>query len=396
MLIPLLIIITIILNGIFAMMSANIRRDKKIEDTAYLYLISIQWLTMLVQFIGIALALYYFIPKSPLDPKITSIIIIILAIYIYILFGDRIPKKVFHQYIDRNWMPMIQYIHTLMTPLTFFLRIRIEPKQEDYSKEDIREMLNAGDMEEPQKEFIENLFEFDDTPVEEICTHRSEVICLYLEDDTNEWKKVIHENRHTFYPVCDKDNDDVVGILDTRDYFRLDSIQQENVINKAMDRPFFVSQNMKADELLKEMKKRRVYFAVLIDEYGGMSGIVTLHDLIETLLGEIQEEDDIDEPEPIQQLDPVQWRIYGFADIEDVEKALHIDLPEEEYDTFGGYVLGCYKHIPDDGTTFDVHLEEMDIYVKEIKNHRIGQMIVQVHTKEEEVKDESTEKRNRN
>ena len=265
----------------------------------------------------------------------------------------------------------------------------------DYSEEDIYEVINSGGVEPSQKEFIENLFEFDDTPVEEICTHRSEVVCLYLNDDKETWKKTILENRHTLYPVCDEDNDDVVGILDTRDYFRLDSIEQDNVINKAMDQPFFISQNMKADVLLKEMKIKKVYFAVLLDEYGGMTGIVTLHDIIETLLGEIQEDDDIDEPDPIQQIDADQFRIYGQADIEDVEKALGISLEDEDCDTFGGYILNHYGQIPDEGSHFKVSLDLMDVYVKEVKNHRIGQTIVQIKRKEEGNQHESTEKRNR-
>ena len=292
-------------------------------------------------------------------------------------------------------MSIAKGIQTLCTPFTFFLRFEVEKEQEDYSEEDIYEVINSGGVEPSQKEFIENLFEFDDTPVEEICTHRSEVVCLYLNDDKETWKKTILENRHTLYPVCDEDNDDVVGILDTRDYFRLDSIEQDNVINKAMDQPFFISQNMKADVLLKEMKIKKVYFAVLLDEYGGMTGIVTLHDIIETLLGEIQEDDDIDEPDPIQQIDADQFRIYGQADIEDVEKALGISLEDEDCDTFGGYILNHYGQIPDEGSHFKVNLDLMDVYVKEVKNHRIGQTIVQIKRNEEEKQNESTEKRNR-
>ena len=123
-------------------------------------------------------------------------------------------------------MSIAKGVQALFTPFTFFLRFEVEKEQEDYSEEDIYEVINSGGVEPSQKEFIENLFEFDDTPVEEICTHRSEVVCLYLNDDKETWKKTILENRHTLYPVCDEDNDDVVGILDTRDYFRLDSIEQ--------------------------------------------------------------------------------------------------------------------------------------------------------------------------
>ena len=377
------------------MTSSIVSTNKEIEDESYKYQATLKWLSLCMEIFGIVMSVIYLQPMihTPL-----LYVVVLLLVYVYILLSDLLPRKFANAHLDqfeKPFMSIAKGIQSLCTPFTFFLRFEVEKEQEDYSEEDIYEVINSGGVEPSQKEFIENLFEFDDTPVEEICTHRSEVVCLYLNDDKETWKKTILENRHTLYPVCDEDNDDVVGILDTRDYFRLDSIEQDNVINKAMDQPFFISQNMKADVLLKEMKIKKVYFAVLLDEYGGMTGIVTLHDIIETLLGEIQEDDDIDEPDPIQQIDADQFRIYGQADIEDVEKALGISLEDEDCDTFGGYILNYYGQIPDEGSHFKVSLDLMDVYVKEVKNHRIGQTIVQIKRKEEGKQNESTEKRNR-
>lgn len=377
------------------MTSSIVSTNKEIEDESYKYQATLKWLSLCMEVFGIVMSVIYLQPMihTPL-----LYVVVLLLVYVYILLSDLLPRKFANAHSDKfekTFMFIAKGIQSLFTPFTFFLRFEVEKEQEDYSEEDIYEVINGGGVEPSQKEFIENLFEFDDTPVEEICTHRSEVVCLYLNDDKETWKKTILENRHTLYPVCDEDNDDVVGILDTRDYFRLDSIEQDNVINKAMDQPFFISQNMKADVLLKEMKIKKVYFAVLLDEYGGMTGIVTLHDIIETLLGEIQEDDDIEEPDPIQQIDSDQFRIYGQADIEDVEKALGISLEDEDCDTFGGYILNHYGQIPDEGSHFKVSLDLMDVYVKEVKNHRIGQTIVQIKRKEEGNQHESTEKRNR-
>ena len=377
------------------MTSSIVSTNKEIEDESYKYQATLKWLSLCMEIFGIVMSVTYLQPMihTPL-----LYIAVLLLVYAYILLSDLLPRKFANAHLnqfEKSFMSIAKGIQSLCTPFTFFLRFEVEKEQEDYSEEDIYEVINSGGVEPSQKEFIENLFEFDDTPVEEICTHRSEVVCLYLNDDKETWKKTILENRHTLYPVCDEDNDDVVGILDTRDYFRLDSIEQDNVINKAMDQPFFISQNMKADVLLKEMKIKKVYFAVLLDEYGGMTGIVTLHDIIETLLGEIQEDDDIEEPDPIQQIDSDQFRIYGQADIEDVEKALGISLEDEDCDTFGGYILNHYGQIPDEGSHFKVSLDLMDVYVKEVKNHRIGQTIVQIKRKEEGKQNESTEKRNR-
>lgn len=392
---PILILFTFILNILFSMTSSIVSTNKEIEDDSYKYQATLKWLSLCMEVFGIVMNVIYLQPMihTPL-----LYVVVLLLVYVYILLSDLLPRKfanVHKNQFEKPFMSIAKGVQALFTPFTFFLRFEVEKEQEDYSEEDIYEVINSGGVEPSQKEFIENLFEFDDTPVEEICTHRSEVVCLYLNDDKETWKKTILENRHTLYPVCDEDNDDVVGILDTRDYFRLDSIEQDNVINKAMDQPFFISQNMKADVLLKEMKIKKVYFAVLLDEYGGMTGIVTLHDIIETLLGEIQEDDDIDEPDPIQQIDADQFRIYGQADIEDVEKALGISLEDEDCDTFGGYILNHYGQIPDEGSHFKVSLDLMDVYVKEVKNHRIGQTIIQIKRKEEGKQNESTEKRNR-
>ncbi len=392
---PILILFTFILNILFSMTSSIVSTNKEIEDESYKYQATLKWLSLCMEIFGIVMSVIYLQPMihTPL-----LYVVVLLLVYVYILLSDLLPRKFANVHLnqfEKPFMSIAKGIQSLCTPFTFFLRFEVEKEQEDYSEEDIYEVINSGGVEPSQKEFIENLFEFDDTPVEEICTHRSEVVCLYLNDDKETWKKTILENRHTLYPVCDEDNDDVVGILDTRDYFRLDSIEQDNVINKAMDQPFFISQNMKADVLLKEMKIKKVYFAVLLDEYGGMTGIVTLHDIIETLLGEIQEDDDIEEPDPIQQIDADQFRIYGSADIEDVEKTLGISLEDEDCDTFGGYILNHYGQIPDEGSHFKVSLDLMDVYVKEVKNHRIGQTIVQIKRKEEGNQHESTEKRNR-
>ncbi|WP_417405521.1 hemolysin family protein [Holdemanella biformis] len=392
---PILILFTFILNILFSMTSSIVSTNKEIEDESYKYQATLKWLSLCMEVFGTLMSVIYL--QSLIHGPLLYVVVLLL-VYVYILLSDLLPRKFANAHLDKfekTFMSIAKGIQSLFTPFTFFLRFEVEKEQEDYSEEDIYEVINGGGVEPSQKEFIENLFEFDDTPVEEICTHRSEVVCLYLNDDKETWKKTILENRHTLYPVCDEDNDDVVGILDTRDYFRLDSIEQDNVINKAMDQPFFISQNMKADVLLKEMKIKKVYFAVLLDEYGGMTGIVTLHDIIETLLGEIQEDDDIEEPDPIQQIDANQFRIYGQADIEDVEKALGISLEDEDCDTFGGYILNHYGQIPDEGSHFKVSLNLMDVYVKEVKNHRIGQTIVQIKRKEEGNQHESTEKRNR-
>lgn len=335
-----------------------------------------------------------FLPASTHTAFALCLVIFFIS-YFYLVFGEIVPKRMARNKIDvyipkfSKWIVNIGCIFTFFTSLLNALAnvilkiLHIDSnKNEKVSEEEIRMMIHEssqnGNIDVPQKEFIENVFELDDTTVEEICTHRNEAIALYLEDAMDEWRQVIHDNRHTFYPVCGEDEDDIVGVLDTRDYFRLDeNATQNEVLQKALDEPFFVTENTKANSLLHEMKNRRNYFAVVLDEYGGVTGIVTLHDIIETLLGEINEEDDEIEPAEIQKIDDNQWWIYGSAFIEDVEEQLNIDIPNDDYETFSGYVLDCYGKIPDDGTQFEVQTKNLIVSVKEMKNHRVGLTLVQ-------------------
>ena len=126
------------------------------------------------------------------------------------------------------------------------------------------------------------------------------------------------------------------------------------MIHHTLEKPFFVPETMKANTLFQKMREKRVYFAVLVDEYGGVSGIITLHDLIESLVGDLYEQDEAEEPEDIVKIGENQWKIQGSADVEDVEEELKIEIAEDDYDTFGGFVCGVIDRIPEDGECFHV------------------------------------------
>lgn len=267
----------------------------------------------------------------------------------------------------------------VLSVLSFFTRPKTA-EADQLSSEEIREMLEEMPqdvVDAPQKELISNVFDMDETSVDEICTHRSQVVSLSLSEPMDMWEKIIHDNRHTFYPLLGKTEDDVMGILDTRDFFRLDHVSRDSVLRECVDSPFFVAENMKADDLFREMQARKTYFAVVLDEYGGMTGIVTLHDVVETLFGRMREADEEDVPQEIRRLPDGSWEIYGAASLEDVGQALKLDLPLDSYDTFGGYVLGEYGFIPEDGTQLEVHLDPLRIQIFDIHHHRIGRMRVE-------------------
>lgn len=260
-----------------------------------------------------------------------------------------------------NWLPMPERPH--------------QP-DERFEKNKDEEGFSDSDEEDEEANVIENVLELNDKDLDEICTHRSEVVSLGLDQPEDEWRKIIQENRHTFYPVYNENEEDIIGILDTRDYFRLPSQDRQTVLKKTIDKPFFVAENTTADELLHQMKKRKTYFAIVLDEYGGMTGIVTLHDILEELLGDITEAEDAARVADIVKLPRGMWRISGSASLEDVSRALKEKLELDDFETFSGYILGTLGYIPEDGTQFETDIGDLQIQITSIKNHRIRQTVV--------------------
>ena len=273
----------------------------------------------------------------------------------------------------------------------------LNPDEEDdkVSEEEIRMLLMEGNeqgiIQETESEIIQNVFEFDDISVEEICTHRRDVVALYMDDTEEEWAKVIHDNRHTYYPICGKDLDDVIAVLDTKDYFRLENKSREYLLAKAADQAFFIPETMKANLLFRKMKESRTYFAVILDEYGGLCGIITLHDLMESLVGDLSEREEPWRPEDIEQTGEDTWIIQGGASLDDVAEALKIELPLDDHDTFNGYICDVIGRIPADGEEFTCETEDMMVQVHKVENHMIGEAEVTKKDRSEN-KDEETEK----
>ncbi|WP_304685257.1 hemolysin family protein [Ileibacterium valens] len=248
---------------------------------------------------------------------------------------------------------------------------------EDVKNERQEELSEALKEEENTIDVAENALDLYEKTLDEICTHRSDVISIDVNEDPEQWRKTIMENRHTFYPVYNEGEEDIVGILDTRDYFRLkDGHSKKNILDHTLDQPFFVAENTTADELLHQMKKKKTYFAVVLDEYGGMTGIVTLHDILEELLGEITEAEDAIRPADIVKLPRGMWRISGSADLEEVSSALGEKLELDDFETFSGYILGTLGYIPEDGTQLEAEIGNLLIQITNIKNHRIRQTLV--------------------
>ena len=319
------------------------------------------------------------IPAGTLNSIIVISITLLLSFFT-IIFGELVPKRIAMRKAEKVALGISGLIYVisiifkpivwlLMTSTNLVLRLfKIDPNEteEDVSEEDIRMMVDVGSesgaIDKTEQEFIQNVFEFDDLTAGEAAVHRTEVSLLWLDESPEEWDKTIHGSRHKIYPICDETVDNVVGLLNAKDYFRLNTKDRETVMKKAVRPPYFVPESVKLDVLFKNMKKSRHNFAIVLDEYGGMSGIVTMHDLLELLVGELTEKDDKAEYEIIR-LSENEWEITGLAPIDKVEEALGIKFPEEEsehFETFGGYVCGMMGTLPEDGSTFELSTDFMN------------------------------------
>ena len=342
--------------------------------------------------VAVLLTLGWGISEKALNGICVFLITLIIA-YFSIVFGELVPKRVAMQkkegialgmsgvllVVSKVFRPIVWLLTASTNGMLKLLGIGTDA-QEEVTEEEIRMMVAAGsekgtiDLEE--NELIQNVFEFNDIPLEEICTHRVDVIWLSTEDEIEEWDKAIYDTRHNFYPVCVESRDGIIGVLDAKEYLRLKDRSKENIMKQAVDKPFFVPENMKADVLLNKMKQKGNYFAVLVDEYGGMSGIVTMRDIFELLVGDLLEAGEEDRGDEITNIGKNEWIIQGAASLDEVAEILEIELPLEDYDTFSGYICGTLGAVPDDGITFELETDDLSIQVQQVQERRILEAIV--------------------
>ncbi len=332
---------------------------------------------------------------SGLLQNLAIIITTLLLSYLTLIFGELVPKRIAMKKTESIALGMatpVYAIAKLFAPIVFILTkstnlvlrlCGIDPNADDeeVSEEEIRMMVDTGSetgvIDAQEKNIIQNVFEFDDLTVGEFCTHRTNIDAIFAEEPIEEWDRIIHETRHSLYPVCDETVDKVIGVLSIKDYFRMEDHTKEEVMQNAVRPAYFIPESVHADVLLKQMKQTRNHFAVVLDEYGGTAGIVTMNDLLEQLVGDLETEPTEEEQRvEIEQLDDTTWKILGCASLEEVAEAVKIELPTDDYDTFGGFVFSSYGVVPEDGTTFEIDIGRLHVAVSEIREHRVESSIV--------------------
>ncbi len=261
---------------------------------------------------------------------------------------------------------------------------RIKPADvgDAVTEEDIMQMVDIGEekgaIEADEREMIENIFEFNNMNAGDCMIHRKDITAIDIESTDAEILETIRQSGLSRFPVYEGSIDNVLGILTTRDYL-LSRADGRNVPLRALVRPaHFVPESVRTDVLFQEMQSRKQHMAIVVDEYGGTSGLITLEDLLEEIVGNIYDEFDPKEEPEITRLSGGRWRISGSAELESVANALDIQLPDDlEYDTLGGLVFSRLTEIPSDGEHPVVECFGLRISVEQIADRRVEWAVVE-------------------
>jgi putative hemolysin len=334
------------------------------------------------------------LPLSEAALKTISLVLITVALsFVTIVLGELVPKRIAMKkaerlayilsfvilIISKIFHPVVWLLSKASNTILFALGINPNDGGGAVTEEEIRLMVDAGSeqgaIEQNEKEIIHNVFEFDDRNVSDFMTHRLNAALLFLKDDNQTWRETIIRHPYNYYPVCGSTADDIVGVLSTRDYLLLDNYTRSNVMKYAVREAQFVPESLKADVLLKRMKTSRNRFALVIDEYGGFTGIITLYDLLSAIVGDIDEE--TPGAEMIKKTDRAgEWLIDGGAPLDKVAAALDVRLPSDEYGTFAGLVLGILDKLPEDGEQTALEFSGLVIKILRVKDHRLESALV--------------------
>lgn len=338
----------------------------------------------------------------------SSIIIWIIGIFVFLIFllaiGEMFPRRIAMQHAEGIVIATaasVKVLRVLFKPTTLcvsaiafiFLKIfrqRTDLNDNEYSEEDIVEMLEvgqeSGELKEEGKKMITGVFAFDDILAYEIMTPRTEVFAIDINSPAEEYIDELMELRYSRIPVYENDNDEIIGILYIKDY--LIKAREEgfdNVdIRSILRAPYFVPDTKNIDSLFVELQKTKQHIAVLINEYGSFCGIVTMEDIIEEVMGDIDDEYD-EEEEEIRKLGRNVFLVEGSVDIDDVNEELGTNFVSEDSETIGGFIIDMFGEIPDeDDIGKEISYEDCLLTIKSVKDRRIEQIIIETNKAKKE------------
>ena len=338
------------------------------------------------------------IPVGTLNTIMVVLITIVLS-YFSLVLGELVPKRLGMkktEKVARATVGLVSAVASVFRPVIWLLSkstngvlrlLGIDPKaeEEEVSEDEIRMMVDLGEeqgaIEATEKELIENIFEFNNTTAEDVMIHRTDMVMIWIDDTKEEIIELIRTSGLSRFPVYEEDADDIVGILSTREYLLNAQLAQPKMLRELLRPAYFVPESVRTDVLFRDMQSKKVHLAIVVDEYGGTSGLVTMEDLLEEIVGNIYDEFDPQEEKDIEKLEDNLWKIAGSCPLEQVAEVLDVAFDEdEEYDTLGGLVYAQISFIPKDGTQIEVDACGLHIKVTEIAERRVEWALVSKNT----------------
>ena len=334
------------------------------------------------------------IPVGVLNTLMVILVTIILS-YFTLVLGELVPKRIAMKKTEgvaRATVGAVWAVATVFRPVIWLLSkstngvlrlLHIDPKadEEEVSEDEIRMMVDLGEergtIEANEKELIDNIFEFNNTTAEDVMVHRTDMVMIWADDPADEILRTIQDSGMSRFPVCEEDADDIIGLLNTRDYLLNAQLAHPKSLRELLRPAYFVPESVRTDVLFRDMQSKKVHMAIVVDEYGGTSGLVTMEDLLEEIVGNIYDEFDPQEEQVIEQLEDNLWRISGSCELDQVAEALNMEFPEdEESDTLGGLVFAQLSAIPEDGSQVAVDTCGLHIQVQNFTDRRVEWALV--------------------
>ncbi|MDQ0148450.1 putative hemolysin [Eubacterium multiforme] len=331
----------------------------------------------------------------PYIHQISIITVTIVLSYITLVFGELIPKRVALQRKEKIALasvkaiyitsiiakPFIKILSISASVVLKVIRFNENNDEDSISKEEIQALILEGEAEgaidEDEKDMLNGIFEFNDRLSKEIMTSRKDTYLIDISDDINEYLDDLINFQYSRVPVYEDDIDNVIGILYIKDFFvEARKVGFEKVdIRKILHKPYFVPETKKIKELFKELQVNRNHMAILIDEYGGFSGIVTMEDLIEEVMGDIDDEYDLDGPD-VKQIDSNKYLVKGTINIYEFNEEFDSNIEEGDYDTLNGYIITQIGEIPKEDIDVQFTIENLMLKVTKVMDRRIEEVEV--------------------
>lgn len=333
----------------------------------------------------------------PYAGEISLVVVTLILSYFTLVFGELFPKRVALKkseaiamfavrpilIISKLTRPFVKLLSISTNCLIRMSGMNSDDLEENVSREEIKSLIEAGQehgvINEIEKEMINSIFEFDDKLAEDVMTPRTKVYLINIDQPLETYVHELLEEKYSRIPIYEGDTDNIIGVLYMKDFFmEAYKVGFENVdIRKIMHKPYLIPERKNIDQLFKELQKSKHHLAVLIDEYGGFSGIVTIEDLIEEIMGDINDEFDEDEPD-IKKIDNHTYLVDGLISIKELNERLHLQLDEdcEDYDTLGGLLINLIGYIPTEGDYQVIEYQNIIFKIDRIKEMRIEKVKV--------------------